>query len=72
MTNDSRDHLYKVETLYRGSHFVVASGFDDAVRKLYDHQIANGIWPESYTDETMTERCFEHVSKVIYLGEVVL
>ena len=66
--------LYRLETEGGGFAYVVADGFDDAMRKYHHSEWANGLWPVVFDrpEEVGGQPQYDRVRAVSKVGPVVL
>lgn len=64
--------MYRCETTSGGVVYVVANGFDDAVRKVHHHHWQHGQWPVVFTDPITENLSYDQVRKVELFHPVIL
>jgi hypothetical protein len=64
--------MYRLESTDRAVIYVVADGFDDAVRKVHHHYWKHGWWPVMVTDPVSETPCYDRISKVELFHQVIL
>jgi len=75
MTDDTQPTVYKAEYGNESSCLVVATSFDDAVRKVHEYFMSRGMWPREAETPEQADRgewAYNHVYRITRLQTLLI